>query len=223
MDHELDSMLTPVKVNPEDSAAREALATYLTRRNLHHDAEPNLGDPTFQGLLAAAKAAQGDSLPHAIFADYLEENDLHHGDGTLLRMREATGRDRPSPAAGRRQSHRHEAGADLEIDHHARSRSRRFHHVDPERYRPVGRIRRRVNEGRGGSRSSRRPPVSPGVSFPVRRLRGQRPRRVGETPARRSPRSEPSPRPRHPRPPARGVIFSFFRGCMSRTGGVPRR
>ena len=42
MDYELDSMLTPVKVNPEDSAARAALATYLTRRNLHHDAEGNL-------------------------------------------------------------------------------------------------------------------------------------------------------------------------------------
>jgi len=88
MDPELDRMLTPVKVNPKDRAAREALATYLTRRNLHHDAEPNLGDPTFQGLLAAAKASGANQLPHHVFADYLEEHDPHHDDATLLRMPE---------------------------------------------------------------------------------------------------------------------------------------
>ena len=41
MDPELDRMLTPVKVNPEDSAAREALATYLDENSLHHDSEAN--------------------------------------------------------------------------------------------------------------------------------------------------------------------------------------
>ena len=42
MDHELDRMLTPVKVKPEDRAAREALANYLDENSLHHDAEANL-------------------------------------------------------------------------------------------------------------------------------------------------------------------------------------
>ena len=41
MDHELDRMLTPVKVNHEDRAARAALATYLDENSLHHDAEEN--------------------------------------------------------------------------------------------------------------------------------------------------------------------------------------
>jgi len=52
--------------------------------------EDHQGDPDFHRTLGAAKSAT-DGLPHAVFADYLEENDLHHDEATLRSMREATG------------------------------------------------------------------------------------------------------------------------------------